>query len=133
MTSCDDPIGIFHSGIGGLTIMREIVKCLPFENMVYFGDTARLPYGDKSAKTILRYTLENVSFLIEQKIKFLVLACFTASSYALDVLQQKLSIPVIGVLQSGFEELMAATVSKRVAILGTSSTIQSGALQSLIQ
>lgn len=112
--------------------MKEVVKHLPYENIVYFGDTARLPYGNKSPQAILRYTLENVSFLLDQKIKILIVACFTASSHALETLEQKLSIPVIGVIQSGFETLMNATRSKKVAILGTASTIKSGILQSLI-
>lgn len=127
------PIGLFDSGVGGLTIMREVVKHLPHENIIYFGDTARLPYGNKSPQAVLRYTLDNVSFLLDQKIKLLIVACFTASSHALETLEQTLSIPVIGVIQSGLEELMTATRSKRVAILGTASTIKSGILQTLIQ
>ena len=130
--SPQNPIGLFDSGVGGLTVLREFVRHLPHENVVYFGDTARLPYGNKSPQTVLRYTLESVSFLLDQKIKLLIIACFTASSHALDILEQKLSIPVIGVIQSGFEELMASTRSNRIAILGTSSTIKSGVLQSLI-
>ena len=132
MMSAADPIGLFDSGVGGLTIMQEIVRHLPNENLIYVGDTARLPYGNKSPQAILRYTLENVEFLTERRIKLLIVACFTASSHALEALEQKLSIPVIGVIQSGFEELMAETKSKRVAILGTASTIKSGVLQSLI-
>jgi len=126
-------IGIFDSGVGGLTIMKEVIKYLPNENVIYFGDTARLPYGDKSEEAVIRFTMESASFLIEKRIKLLIVACFTASSHALKILEQKLSIPVIGVIQSGVVELMAATKSKRVAILGTLSTIQSGVLQALIQ
>lgn len=111
--------------------MKEVVKHLPNENIVYFGDTARLPYGNKSPQAILRYTLANVSFLLDHKIKILIIACFTASSHTLEILEQKLSIPVIGVIQSGFEALAAAT-AKKIAILGTSSTIRSGVLQTLI-
>lgn len=128
----DNPIGLFDSGVGGLTIMKEVVKHLPQENIVYFGDTARLPYGNKSPQSILRYTLDNVSFLLDQKIKILIIACFTASSHTMETLEQKLSIPVIGVIQSGFKSLMDASSSKKVAILGTSSTIKSGVLQRLI-
>jgi len=127
-----NPIGLFDSGVGGLTIMREVVRHLPHENLIYFGDTAHQPYGNKSPQTVLRHTLENVSFLLDRKIKMLIVACFTASTHALEALEQKLSIPVIGVIQSGFEELMTATRSKRVAILGTNSTIKSGVLQTLI-
>lgn len=130
--SSQNPIGLFDSGVGGLTVMREVIRELPYEHMIYLGDTARLPYGNKSPQAILRYTLEGVSFLLARKIKLLIVACFTASSHALETLEQKLSIPVIGVIQSGFEELMAKAPSKRVAILGTASTIKSGVLQSLI-
>jgi glutamate racemase len=126
------PIGLFDSGVGGLTIMREVVRCLPHENVLYYGDTARLPYGNKSSQAVLQFTLDGISFLIDRKIKLLIVACFTASSHALDALEQKLSIPVIGVLQSGCDELITATRSKRVAILGTTSTIKSGILQTLI-
>ncbi len=129
--STSNPIGLFDSGIGGLTVMREVVRQLPHENMIYLGDTARLPYGNKSPQAVLRYTLDGASFLLERKAKLLIVACFTASSHALEALEQKLSIPVIGVIQSGFEELMAQA-PKRVAILGTSSTIKSRVLQSLI-
>jgi glutamate racemase len=131
-TSCQNPIGLFDSGVGGLTIMREVVRELPHENMIYLGDTARLPYGNKSPQAVLRYTLDGVSFLLERKIKLLIVACFTASSHALYALEQRLSIPVIGVIQSGIEELMARAGSKRVALLGTASTIKSGVLQTLI-
>src|SRR3989344_4691726 len=131
--SPQDPIALFDSGVGGLTILREVHRQLPLENTIYFGDTARLPYGNKSPETVLRYTLENVSFLLEKQIKYLVIACFTASSHALDALEQRLAVPVIGVIQSGLEELMRATKNKRVAILGTESTIKSGVFQSIIQ
>ncbi len=133
MSRPDDPIGFFDSGVGGLTILREAIKALPNEEIVYLGDTARLPYGNKSPSTIIRYTLENVSFLMERKIKLLIVACFTASSYALETLEERLSIPVIGVIQSGCDELIRTTQSGRVAVLGTSSTIRSGIIQSLIQ
>src|SRR6187431_1369320 len=98
--SSQNPIGLFDSGVGGLTVMREVIRELPYEHMIYLGDTARLPYGNKSPQAILRYTLEGVSFLLARKIKLLIVACFTASSHALETLEQKLSIPVIGVIQS---------------------------------
>src|SRR5258707_7314061 len=116
------PIGIFDSGLGGLTVMREILCSLPHEHVVYLGDTARLTYGNKSPETVLRYTLNNVSFLLEQKVKFLIVACFTASSHALAELEQRLQIPVIGVIKYGLHELLASTKSKRVALLATAST-----------
>ena len=130
--SADDPIGLFDSGLGGLTVMREVIRLLPNEHLIYFGDTARLPYGNKSPQTILRYTLENVSFLLQHKIKCLIIACFTASAHALQELEQRLQIPVIGVIKCGLDKLLLSTSAKRVAILGTTSTIQSGLVQSLI-
>ncbi len=126
------PIGVFDSGLGGLTVMREVLRYLPHEHVIYLGDTARLPYGNKSPGTVLRYTLDNVSFFLEQKIKFLIVACFTASSHALRELEQRLQIPVIGVIKYGLNELLASTKLKRVALLATASTIKSGILQSLI-
>jgi len=127
-----DPIGVFDSGLGGLTVMREVLRYLPHEHVIYLGDTAQLPYGNKSPQAVLRYTLDNVSFLLEQKIKLLIVACFTASSHALEELEQRLQIPVIGVIKCGLNELLAATKTKRVAVLATASTIKSGILKSLI-
>lgn len=128
-----NPIGIFDSGIGGLTVFQKLCSLLPQENLVYLGDSARLPYGDKSPESILRYTQMGASFLCKFKIKLLLLACHTASAHALPFLQKELPIPVLGVVQPGFDLLMAATHSKRVAILGTASTIASGVYQKLIQ
>src|SRR5579883_2786082 len=94
------PIGIFDSGFGGLTVMRTIMKALPNENIVYFGDTARLPYGNKSRDTIVRYSLENAEKLIQHGIKALVVACHTACSAAFDELQKHCKVPVVGVIPS---------------------------------
>ncbi len=127
------PIGLFDSGFGGLTVMREVVRLLPNENLVYLGDTAHLPYGNKSPQTVLRYALENASFLLQKKIKLLMIPCHTACSHALETLQQKLSIPVIGVINPGLELLAQETRTLKVAILGTSSTIRSGLYQSLVR
>ncbi|MBF8263585.1 MAG: Glutamate racemase [Parachlamydiales bacterium] len=127
------PIGIFDSGVGGLTVFREVVNHLPHEDLIYFGDTARLPYGSKSPEAIIRYSLECATFLLEQNIKLLIVACHTASAHALEILQEKLPIPVIGVIQPGFELLMQSTRSQRIAILGTESTIASGVYQNLIR
>ncbi len=97
------PIGMFDSGIGGLTVMREVMRAMPNENIIYLGDTARLPYGNKSAETILRYSLEIASFLVKKNIKLLIVACNTASSYALKTLRDHFDIPIIGVIEAGAE------------------------------
>src|SRR5580704_14660401 len=96
-------IAIFDSGFGGLTVMRHIRALLPKENILYFGDTARLPYGNKSPETIFNYCVENVSFLLQQKIKILVIACHTACTTALARLKQRYSIPVIDIMEPGIE------------------------------
>ncbi len=123
------PIGLFDSGFGGLTVLREVVRELPFENILYLGDTANLPYGNKSPEKIKQLTLESGKFLYGQGIKLLIVACHTASSYALEALQKALPIPVIGMIEPGLTALMGATQTGRVAILGTASTIQSGIYQ----
>ncbi len=123
------PVGLFDSGFGGLTVLREVVRELPFENILYLGDTANLPYGNKSPEKIKQLTLESGKFLFTQGIKLLIVACHTASSYALDALQKALPIPVIGMIEPGLQALTQATQTGRVAILGTTSTIQSGIYQ----
>jgi glutamate racemase len=128
----NQPIGIFDSGIGGLTVMRELMHRLPHEHMIYFGDTARLPYGEKSKETITRYSIENAIFLLEHNIKLLVIACNTASAFALEKLQTIFSIPVLGVIEAGAENAIRATKNKHIAVLGTKGTIQSGVYQSQI-
>ena len=125
----DRPIGMFDSGIGGLTVLNALQKLLPNEKVVYFGDTARLPYGDKSAETILRYSIENSIFLMEHRIKALVIACNTASSVAVEKLGQLFNIPVIGVIQPGAEKAAKVTKNGHIAVLGTRGTIQSGAYE----
>lgn len=126
----NNPIGLFDSGFGGLTVMREVARLLPAENLIYLGDTAHLPYGNKSPQTVLQFALDNASFLMQKKIKLLMIPCHTACSHALETLQNSLSIPVIGVIQPGLELLGEAT---RIAILGTTSTIESGIYQSLLR
>jgi glutamate racemase len=127
------PIGLFDSGVGGLTVMREFVKALPNENLIYLGDTARLPYGNKSPSAIVRFSLENADFLLQQKIKLLIVSCHTACSHAIEVLQTSLPIPVLGVRDPGLADLVVATKTKRVAVLATTSTISSGIFQTLLQ
>jgi glutamate racemase len=126
------PIGIFDSGLGGLTVMRPIKALLPKEPLLYFGDTSRVPYGNKSPETIVRYALEAASFFKSQGVKALVVACNTASSYALEALEESLKIPVLGVIIPGAEAAVKATQSGRIGVLGTKATILSGAYQSEI-
>jgi glutamate racemase len=125
----NDAIGIFDSGIGGLTVMRQIIQDMPNENTIYFGDTARLPYGGKSQETILRYSIENAIFLMEKKIKLLIIACNTADAMALARLRQIFNVPIIGVIEPGVEEACRATKNQVIAVLGTKGTIQSTAYQ----
>ncbi len=126
-------IGIFDSGFGGLTVMKAIRTLLPHENIIYFGDTARLPYGTKSRETILRYSMENAAFLIRQGIKVLVVACHTACSFALEELQQKFDLPIIGVTTPMIEQMQLLSPKGKIAILGTHGTIASGAYQNAIR
>jgi glutamate racemase len=122
-------IGIFDSGLGGLTVMRKIRQKCPSESIIYYGDTARVPYGGKSPETILRYTIEGAIFLMEQKIKALVIACNTAASYSMERLKNIFPLPIIDVIGPGAEAATRATSNGRIAILGTKATIASGAYQ----
>ena len=125
-------IAIFDSGCGGLTAMRHIRALLPHENIIYFGDTAHLPYGNKSPQTIVRYCLENIPFLLKQQIKLLLIACHTACSAALTLLREKFKIPIIGIIEQGIEGALEATTAKRIGVIGTRATIRSGIYQQQI-
>ena len=130
------PIGIFDSGIGGLTVLSAIRDNLPNESLLYLGDTARVPYGTRSPETVQRYAERVASHLWKQGVKALVIACNTASTYALEPLElvgEQLGIPVLGVIQPGVQEALAATVSGRIAILGTEGTVRGGRYQSLLE
>ena len=127
------PIGVFDSGIGGLTVAREIMRNLPSEKIVYFGDTARLPYGSKSKDTIIRYSRQIVRFLQSRGVKAIVVACNTASALALDTLEKEIDIPIIGVVKPGARVAAQATESKRVGVIATEATIRSGLYTKLIQ
>jgi glutamate racemase len=129
----NQPIGVFDSGFGGLTVMRAIQDLLPHESIIYFGDTAHLPYGEKSPETIIRYTLECAQFLIEQQIKILVIACHTASTAALELLQKTCPIPVVGVIAPSIQTLVHTTKTSHIGVIGTRATISSGVYQTLIQ
>ena len=120
------PIGVFDSGVGGLTVMREIMRQLPGENAVYFGDTARVPYGSKSKKTVLKYSRQIVRFLQTKQVKAIVVACNTASALALDEIRQEIDIPVIGVVEPGAKMAAEMTKTGSIGIIGTESTIKSG-------
>ncbi len=133
MTEMSRPIGVFDSGIGGLTVLHELRRQLPHESMVYFGDTARVPYGEKSPETVLRFSIENAEFLLEKNIKILVIACNTATAHALEKLKNQLQIPVLGVIEPGARKAAQITRNQRIAVLATKGTIQSGAYQRAIQ
>ena len=120
------PVGVFDSGIGGLTVAREIMRNLPSEKIVYFGDTARVPYGSKSRETVIRYYRQIIHFLQEQKVKAIVVACNTASAFALDAVKDELDIPILGVIEAGAKVAAQETRNKRVGIIGTVGTVGSG-------
>ena len=120
------PVGVFDSGVGGLTVAREIMRNLPSEKIVYFGDTARVPYGSKSRETVIRYSQQIIRFLQEQQVKAIVIACNTASAFALDTVKENLDIPVLGVIESGTKVAAAETKNKRVGVIGTTGTVGSG-------
>jgi len=126
-------IGVFDSGLGGLTVARELFRKLPNENIVYFGDTARLPYGTKSKQTIIRFSLENMVFLLKQKVKVVVVACNTSSSIALAILEKNFKIPIIGVINPVVEEAASSTKNKRIGVIGTQATVSSNAYQRQIK
>jgi len=122
-------IGIFDSGVGGLTVLRALRERLPREPTIYLGDTARVPYGTKSPDTVIRYSRHNARFLLEREVKLLVVACNTATAHALPTLQAELPVPVIGVVEPGVEAAVAAAGGGRIGVIGTAGTIASGAYQ----
>jgi len=121
------PIGVFDSGIGGLTVLRALIETLPGEDFIYLGDTARLPYGTKSNEVILRYTRENSEFLLAKGIKMLVVACNTSSAVALAEISRLTVVPVIGVIDPGAEAAVKASRNGKIGVIGTEATIASGA------
>ena len=127
----DQPIGVFDSGLGGLTVLRALIDLLPDERVVYFGDTGRFPYGPKPADEVLAHALEITDVLLERDIKLLVVACNSAAAAALDTLRAKLDIPVIGVIEPGLRAAARVTRSGRIGVIGTVGTIASGAYQRL--
>ena len=127
------PIGIFDSGVGGLTVAREIARGLPNENLVYFGDTARVPYGSKSKDNIIRYSRQIIRFLKTKNVKAIVIACNTASALALDVVCEEIDIPIIGVIVPGAKVAVETTRNKKIGVVGTEATINSNVYRTLIQ
>ncbi len=121
------PIGIFDSGMGGLTVVRQVHRVLPHENLVYLGDTARVPYGTKSPSTVVRFACEDTQFLLQQNVKAIVVACNTCSAWALPALEKKFKVPIFGVIHPGIHAALARTHSHRIGIIGTSATIRSQA------
>ena len=120
------PIGIFDSGIGGLTVVRALRKLLPGEDLIYLGDTGRYPYGTKSPDVVQRYSFENTEFLVDKGIKLLVVACNTSTAVALDALQGRYDIPVVGVVEPGADAAVRATRNRKVGVIATEATIRSG-------
>lgn len=130
--SSSAPIGVFDSGIGGLTVVHEIMRQLPDESLVYFGDTARVPYGPKSPDTVRRYSAEIAVFLQQEGVKAIVVACNTATAHALPVLREELSLPVVGVVEPGARAAVRASAGGHIGVIGTAGTIRSGAYERAI-
>lgn len=126
------PVGVFDSGVGGLTVAREIMRHLPNENIVYFGDTARVPYGSKSRDNIIRYSRQIIHFLKTKGVKAIVIACNTASALALDVVREESDIPIIGVVEPGAKAALSATRTKKIGVIGTEATIRSAMYEKII-
>ena len=126
-------IGIFDSGVGGLTVLKEVIRSLPQEDTIYLGDTARVPYGTKSPETVIRYARQISSFLVRRDIKLLVVACNTASAVSLEALKSEFSLPIVGVIEPGARRAAAVTRSGRVGVIGTTGTIKSSAYAKAIK
>lgn len=125
MINKNAPIGVFDSGVGGLTVVKEIMNQIPNEKIIYFGDTARVPYGSKSKETVLRFSRQIVRFLQSKDVKAIVIACGTASAHALDTLEKELDIPIIGIVRPGAEMAVKATRNQKVGVIATEGTINS--------
>ncbi|HZJ58362.1 MAG TPA: glutamate racemase [Clostridia bacterium] len=126
------PIGVFDSGLGGLTVVKELMKWLPQEDIVYFGDTARIPYGTRSNETVIRYSQQCIRFLLSKDIKMIVIACNTVSSISLNMVTEMFDIPILGVIEPGAREAVASTRNMRLGVIGTQGTIRSGAYEKAI-
>ena len=120
------PIGVFDSGVGGLTVVKEIMNQLPDETIIYFGDTARVPYGNKSQETIVKYSRQIAQFLLKERVKAIVIACNTASAFALETLQKECPVPVLGVVKPGARAAAEVSANGRIGVIGTEGTVRSG-------
>lgn len=127
------PIGIFDSGVGGLTVTKEIIKVLPYESIIYLADMAHLPYGDKSAETVIKLSIKNAEFLVSKGVKVIVVACNTASSVAIGALRQRFNIPIIGVVEPAVNEAIKITKNQRIGVIGTYRTVNAGKFKELIE
>lgn len=127
------PIGVIDSGVGGLTVAKEVIRQLPNEKIIYLGDTARCPYGPRSTKEVKKFTWELTNFLLAKKIKMLVIACNTATAVALDEIRNELPIPVLGVINPGARAAIKRTKNYRVGIIGTEVTVKSGAYEKALK
>lgn len=125
-------IGVFDSGLGGLTVMKQIMEEFPNENIVYFGDTERVPYGTRSKETIIKYSMSDIRFLESRNVKYIIIACGTASSAALPEIQDKFETPIVGVVEATANAAVLATENKKIGVIGTNGTIKSGAYEKII-
>jgi glutamate racemase len=128
----EQAIGVFDSGLGGISVVKALMELLPQEHLIYFGDTARVPYGSKSRETVIRFSHQISSFLLEHQVKMIVVACNTASAVALKSLQESFDIPIVGVIHPGAEAAVRFSPHKRIGVIGTASTIRSGAYRDAI-
>ncbi|NIQ10295.1 MAG: glutamate racemase, partial [Gammaproteobacteria bacterium] len=126
-------IGVFDSGVGGLTVLKELRRQVPYELLIYLGDTARVPYGTKSPQTVLRYAHEAARFLLAKRVKLMVVACNTASAVAVHELAERHQIPVIGVIEPGAKRALQVSRNRRIGVIGTEGTIRSGAYERALQ
>ena len=122
-------IGVFDSGVGGLTVLREVLRALPNEDCIYLGDTARIPYGTKSPETVVRFARKNADFLVSLGIKFLIVACNTAASAGIDAISEHAGVPTIGVIRPGAARACRVSKNGRIGVIGTRATVQSGAYE----
>lgn len=127
------PIGIFDSGIGGLTVVKRLAATLPYENIIYFGDTARVPYGSKSNSTVIEYSIQNTKLLLGKNVKAVIVACNTASSIAIPELKKNFKIPIIGMIEPGAKMAVQKSKSKKIGVIGTRATIGNLAYSSEIK